>query len=112
MARYNWIMDVPPSAVTAEVKPLWSQDEAIAFEVARDAINAVMSIYTGQIAVEERKAEPDVAAIAGIAARLSALHQERTALHVKDHAAIARVRQEYGAFVRAWNARLDAARLN
>lgn len=27
-------------------EPLWTQDEAIAFEVARDAINHVMSIYT------------------------------------------------------------------
>jgi len=86
-------------------KPLWTQDEAIAFEVAREAINHLMSIYTTQIADERRKLVPDEAHIARLIDRRSALHRERTALRLKDHAEVARVRQEYAALVRAWNSR-------
>lgn len=86
-------------------KPLWTQDEAIAFEVARETINHVMSIYTAQIADERRKPVPDETKIAALSARRSELHRERTALRLKDHAEVARVSEEYGAFVRDWNRR-------
>ena len=39
--------------------------------------------------------------------RLTSLHRERIVLRLKDHAEIARIRKEYGAFVRAWNTRQD-----
>lgn len=104
-SRYNRRMDRIEQRLAAEPEPLWTQDEAIAFEAAREAINAVMSICTRQIADEERKAEPDTTVINARESRLLTLHQERTALRVTDHAGIARVRKEYGAFVRAWKAR-------
>ncbi len=85
------------------LEPLWTQDEAIVFEAAREAINHVMSIYTTELADERRKVVSDKARIAALSARRSELHQERMALHLKDHAEIARVRRAYGAFVRAWN---------
>jgi len=100
-------MDQTAKQPAADQQPLWTQDEAIAFEVAREAINHVMSICTSEIADEERKAEPDAAIIAALTARRSELHQERTALRLKDHAEIARIRKEYGAVVRAWNRRQD-----
>jgi hypothetical protein len=100
-------MDQTAKQSAADQQPLWTQDEAIAFEVAREAINHVMSICTSEIADEERKPEPDIAIIARLETRLTSLHRERTALRLKDHAEIARIRKEYGAFVRAWNTRQD-----
>jgi hypothetical protein len=104
---YNLIMDQNTEQAAADQQPLWTQDEAIAFEVAREAINHVMSIYTSAIADQERRPEQDTAIIASLEARLTSLHRERTALRLKDHAEIARIRKEYGAFVRAWNTRQD-----
>ena len=89
-------------------EPLWTQDEAINFEVAREAINDVMSICTQQIGLEKRKANPDTALIEALYARRSALNQERTALRLKDHEEIARITKEYGAFARTWDAQQDS----
>ena len=100
-------MDQTANHPAADQQPLWTQDEAIAFEVAREAINHVMSICTSEIADEKRKADPDAAIVARLEARITSLHQERTALRLKDHAEIARIRKEYGAVVRAWNRRQD-----
>ncbi len=100
-------MDQTAKQSAADQQPLWTQDEAIAFEVAREAINHVMSICTSEIADEERKPAPDAAVVARLEARLTSLHRERTALRLKDHGEIARIRKEYGAFVRAWNTRQD-----
>jgi hypothetical protein len=97
---YHWIMDETPPLP----EPLWTQDEAIDFEVAREAINRVMSICTHQIANEERKADPDFVVIEALSDRLANLHRQRTELRLKDHAEITRIRKEYGAIVRAWNA--------
>jgi hypothetical protein len=102
---YSGRMEQYALPVMPAQEPLWTQDEAIAFEVAREAINHVMSIYTTQIADERRKPVPDEAKIAALSARRSELHRERTDLRLKDQAKIARVRQEYGAFVRDWNSR-------
>ncbi|GAB0120034.1 hypothetical protein [Acidisoma sp. 7E03] len=88
-------------------KPLWTQDEAVAFEVARETISHLMSICTSEIAEEERRAEPDKVIIARLEARFTALHQERARLRLTDHAEVARVTDEYGVQVRAWNRRQD-----
>jgi len=80
----------------------WTQDEAIAFECAREAITDLMAIQTGQIAQEGSKAAPDAGRLASLRAERSRLAQERTALHLDDLDAVARIRSEYGAIVRAW----------
>jgi hypothetical protein len=80
----------------------WTQDEAIAFECAREAITDLMAIQTGQIAQEGSKAAPDADRLASLRAERSRLAQERTALHLDDLGAVARIRSEYGAIVRAW----------
>lgn len=79
----------------------WTQEEAIAFECARECITDMMAICTGQIADESRKGSPDTERLAALRAERSRLAQERASLHVYDHAAIARIRAEYGAAIRA-----------
>lgn len=80
----------------------WTQDEAIAFECAREVITDMMAIQTGQLVEEAAKAAPDADRLASLRAERSRLTQQRAALHVDDLADIARIRAEYGAFVRAW----------
>lgn len=80
----------------------WTQDETIAFECAREAITEMMAIQTGQLAKEAAKAAPEADRLASIRAERSRLAGQRTALHVDDLADIARIRTEYGAFIRAW----------
>lgn len=84
------------------MNPQWTQDEAIAFECAREVITDMMAIQTGQMAEEGRKAAPDIDSLASLRAERSRLFQEREALHIDNPAGIARIRAEYGAFVRAW----------
>ena len=80
----------------------WTQDEAIAFECAREVITDMMAIQTGQIAEEAHKPTPSADRLASLRAERSKLAKERAALHVEDLADIARIRTEYGAVVRAW----------
>ncbi len=79
----------------------WTQEEAVAFECAREVITDMMAIHTGQIADERAKPQPDPARLAQLRAERSRLAQERAGLHVGDRAEVARIRAEYGAFVRA-----------
>ena len=86
----------------------WTQEEAVAFECAREVITDLMAIQTGQIAEESGKQTPDAARLAALRAERSRLAQERAGLHVGDHTHVARIRAEYGAFVRAWRAEHQA----
>lgn len=79
----------------------WTQEEAIAYECAGECITDMMAIYSGQIDDENRKEKPDADRLATLRAERSKLAQERAALHVHDHADIARIRAEYGAIIRA-----------
>jgi len=81
----------------------WTQDEAIAYECAREAITHLRAILTSEISDEEKKSEPDAQRIASMRAESTQLFRERETLSVKDHEQIARIRQEYGARIRAWN---------
>lgn len=86
----------------------WTQEEAIAFEAARECITDLMAIRTGQIEEEAQRPTPDPAHIEALRADRVRLHHERASLGVTDHAAVARVRSEYGAFVRVWRAGCSA----
>lgn len=73
----------------------WTQDEAIAFECARECITHMIAICTGELhddPSDERRAEL-------VAERGRLLGEQRT-LRLKDHAEIARIRTEYGAAIR------------
>lgn len=87
----------------------WTQAEAVAFECAREVITDLRAILTGQIAEESSKAHPDAYRLAALRTERSQLFHERAGLRVKDHAAVARVRAEYGARVRSWRAGHQAA---
>lgn len=89
----------------------WTQDEAIAFECACEAITHLQAILTGQIDEERRKGCPDTERIESLRAERLRLSQERANLHVKDHENVARVRAEYGARVRAWRAEYATSQL-
>ena len=80
----------------------WTQDQAVAFECAREVITNLMAIYSGRISHESAKALPDTNLIAELRANRSELANERVALHVGDDSDVARIRKEYGAAVRAW----------
>jgi len=79
----------------------WTDDEAINYECAREAITSVRAILTAQIHEEAKKPNPDAAYLEGLYVERSKMFDERAALHVKDQANIARVRAEYGARFRA-----------
>lgn len=82
----------------------WTQEEAIAFECAREVITDMMAIHSGQIAEEEAKSRPDPNRLAQLRAERTRLARERTELHVHDYADIARIRAVYGGAVRAHRA--------
>ncbi|CAN5873762.1 hypothetical protein BH11PSE12_BH11PSE12_20590 [soil metagenome] len=80
----------------------WTQDEAIAFECAREVITDMMAICTGQISDESSKATLDADRLSQLRVERTKLFQERAALHITDQLDIARIRTSYGAIVRAW----------
>lgn len=79
---------------------LWTQNEAIAYECAREVISDVNAILTGEIADESAKPNPDAARIARLSAERTQHFQERANLRIHDHDEIARIRTDYGAEVR------------
>ena len=53
----------------APSRPLWSQEQAIAYEVALEAINDVIAGYSEQIALERARPTPNAARIAWLEMR-------------------------------------------
>jgi len=80
----------------------WTDDEAINYECAREAITHMRAILTEEIEEETKKPNPDEVRLENLYVESSRMFQERAGLQVKDQANIARVRAEYGARVRAW----------
>jgi predicted transcriptional regulator len=80
----------------------WTQDEAVAYECAREVITHLRAILTSEIADEESKPEPDAVRLKSLRTEWERLFHERANLHVDSHQELARVRREYGARVRAW----------
>lgn len=79
----------------------WTQEQAIAFESARECITALMSILTAQLADEEALHGPESPRAKVINDRITVLFKERAALLPTDVDAVGRARREYGAEVRA-----------
>lgn len=82
-------------------KPKWTQDEAIAFECARECITHMMAICSEAIADDETRGKPDNNRLSTLEARLSELAKERAELTITDQDRIAVIRTEYGGHVRA-----------
>lgn len=87
------------------MSPKWTQDEAIAFECARECITDMIGICSSAIFAEKEKAFPDQDQIEKLEARMFELVGERRDLRLKDHDPIAKIRAEYGAYIRAYRNR-------
>lgn len=90
--------------MSSPTKALWTQQQAIAFESARECITDLAGIYTGLIEDARRQAFPDEIRIGSLRARRSALVQERAELHIQDEERIAEIRQAYGERIKAFRA--------
>lgn len=84
--------------------PLWTQDQAIAFEAALEAVNDVIAGYSEQIDIEENSGQPDTARIAWLNMRIDQAVEVRHALRVTDTANVQQVMMEYSAIVRTRDA--------
>jgi len=86
----------------------WTQDEAIAYESACEAITHWRAILTGAIHKESKKDHPDEEKLKRMYSERSQLFLERVQLHVTDQAKIAQIRTNYGARIRSWLAEYKA----
>jgi len=78
--------------------PLWSQEEAIAYESACECINHLIALYSEEI--NNQEAQVDTEQDARLKAARGGFATELRALHVSDREQVARIREEYGAFIR------------
>jgi len=79
---------------------MWNQEQAVAFECAREVITEMMGILTFQINEYSKQAEPNPAHLKLLRADRSRLAAERASLHVGQDEKIAQVREKYGSFIR------------
>lgn len=75
----------------------WTQEEAIAFESARECITHLMAICSADMADSQISCEE----LEGLRLRRSKLATERAGLRVHDREAVARIRAVYGLECRA-----------
>lgn len=84
--------------------PLWTQDQAIAYGAALDAINDVIAGYSEQIHAEERETQPDASRIAWLDMRVDQAREVMHSLNVTDTANVQQVLSEYSAIARVQDA--------
>lgn len=82
--------------------PRWTQEQAVAFEAARECLGDVIAICVASIADEETKASPDAERLAELETELAALTAKRRELKLTDAEGVAQVRAFYGAQVRSY----------
>lgn len=85
---------------TKPTGPLWTQDEAINYEAARECINDLAGIYMSGVYEALALNPPDTAKATALEALVDKLIAERGALTLKDHRTVERVLSVYGATVR------------
>ncbi len=88
--------------MSSKQKPLWTQEESIAFECAREVMNDIAGICSSLIAEEKAKAIPDLKRIEVLYQKRFNLLKERDAIHFDNKEKITKVRAEYGAKIRAY----------
>jgi hypothetical protein len=88
--------------------PLWTQEEAIAYECAQEVLTDLSAICTTRIYDERLKASPDLSLIDALRTKQKLLRQQRENLTVGNQEEIAEIRRECGAEVRAWRAKSGA----
>ena len=87
--------------VSGTIGPKWTQDQAIAYEAALEAINDVIAGYSEQLAQEQDRAPRNAARIAWLEMRTDQAEATRHALNVADDANVRQTLLEYSAIVRA-----------
>lgn len=80
----------------------WTQEQAVAFECARECITDMMGICSTKIAEEEGKTDPDRAVLTELENELTRLAFERSSLTITDDERIATVRRQYGEVIRCF----------
>ena len=85
----------------APTGPLWSQKQAIAYEVALEAINDVIAGYSEQIALEQTHPAPNTARIAWLEMRTDQAVSVHRSLNVCDDGNVQQAISEFSAVVRA-----------
>jgi hypothetical protein len=83
-------------------KPLWTQEESIAYECAREVINGMVGICSHLIAQEEKKDNPNLERIQQLDTKIAELFKERSTIDLHDKVTIAKIRMEYGSKIRAY----------
>ena len=78
----------------------WTQEQAVAFECARECITDMMGICSAKIAEEEGKTDPDRAVLTELENELTRLAFERSSLTITNDERLATVRRQYGALIR------------
>lgn len=81
---------------SADSEPRWSQEEAIAFECAREYLSDIMGLYSHKLSDEETRDLPSEDRITWLRAEIARLGELRSQLRVKDHSMVAQVRSAYG----------------
>jgi len=90
--------------------PLWSQEQAIAYESALEAINDVVAGYSEQIHAEKNAPQANAQRIEWLRMRVSQAREVAHTLVVTDDASVGQVLTEYCAIVRARDAAEALAR--
>lgn len=80
--------------------PKWTQDEAIAYECARDYLSEVLAIYCSELDNEEAREVPRQDRVGWLDAEIERLTKVWRQLRVTDHEAIEEIRAVYGALLR------------
>ncbi|MFZ5528740.1 MAG: hypothetical protein ACOZE7_18955 [Pseudomonadota bacterium] len=90
-------VDPNQMSVDGDPAPLWSQEEAIAYECAREYLSDVMGLYSQQLDGEEARCDPKADHMDWLRAEIARLGELRRQLRVKDHKEVAEIRAVYGA---------------
>ncbi|WP_206379299.1 hypothetical protein [Sphingobium yanoikuyae] len=91
--------------MTTKTYPLWTQDQAIAYEAALEAINDVIAGYSEQINFESQRTIPDQARIDWLELRTTQARRVAQSFAVTDDATVAQALMEYSAIVRERDSR-------
>jgi hypothetical protein len=81
-------------------EPLWTQEEAVAFECAREYLSDIIGIYSHELSGQEAPDALSEDRARWLQAEIARLAELRRQLHVKDHDQVAEVRSVYGALWR------------
>lgn len=95
--------------MTATTASLWTQDQAIAFEAAREAVVDVIAGYSAEIDAEQAKGRGDGERLAFLEMQTRHCFDVLKSLRVTDDATVAQVLREYSAIVRARDGKSELA---